>query len=135
MTDTYEQPKPKILLVDDDNFIVTMYAAAFAESGFETHAFLTAKEALQKLRDGYPADIIIFDLRMPEQDGFSFLECVRREHLVEYALRVALTNQSTDVERDHAKELGADVYLVKVMVTPAEVVNIVKDAFTHRHES
>ena len=124
--------KGTILLLDDDNFILTMYAAAFVQNGFQAQAVLSPNEALQLLRDGYIADAILFDIRMPELDGFSFLDAIRREHLAEKAVKVALTNQSSEVEKAHAEELGADQYLVKATVIPSEVVNMIEEALVRR---
>lgn len=126
------ETKGTILLLDDDNFILTMYTAAFVQSGFQAQAILSPNEALQILRDGFSPSAILFDIRMPELDGFSFLDAIRHEHLAENAVKVALTNQSSDVEKAHATELGADQYLVKATVIPSEVVNIIEEALVRR---
>jgi CheY-like chemotaxis protein len=130
---TAADTKGTILLLDDDNFILTMYSAAFAQSGFQVQAILSPNEALQLLRDGFVADAILFDIRMPEIDGFAFLDALRREQLGGKAVKVALTNQSSEVEKAHAMELGADQYLVKATVIPSEVVNIIAEALAFKN--
>ena len=129
---TAAETKGTILLLDDDNFILTMYTAAFVQSGFQAQAILSPNEALQLLRDGFTPDAILFDIRMPELDGFSFLDAIRHDHLAEKSVKVALTNQSSEVEKAHAEELGADQYLVKATVIPSEVVNIIEEAIIRR---
>ena len=69
--------------------------------------------------------VILFDLTMPELDGFTFLKMLSDEHLGQVALKIALTNQSDNVEKNKAAELGATLYIVKASMIPSEVVNTV----------
>lgn len=121
-----------VLLVDDDKFLLGMYATKFAAHGFDVQACLSAGDALKVLRGGFAADAILFDIMMPEQDGFSFLQSLRDERLYPNALKVALTNHPDDAERSHALSLGAEACLVKASTIPSEVVNIVGDALAKK---
>jgi CheY-like chemotaxis protein len=123
MTDT--QSKGSVLFIDDDKFLAEMYAMKFSKEGYAIQACLSAASALQALRDGLKPDVIMFDITMPEQDGFAFLEALRAEKLGEGTVKIALTNQNNDEEQKKATELGADKYLVKASLIPSEVVNIV----------
>ena len=127
MTDT-----KNILLVDDDKFLLDMYSMKFTQDGFTVQACVSGNDALESLRHGFAPVAILFDLTMPEKDGYEFLQNLRDEHLAEHALKLALTNQSTDAERAKALELGADDYLVKATLIPSEVVNTVKSALEKR---
>lgn len=118
--------KTNILLVDDDKFLLDMYAMKFTQQGFTVMSALSASDALSDLKQGFAADVILFDLIMPECDGFQFLEKLRAEKLGEKALKIALTNQSTDAEKAKAHELGADHFIVKATMIPSEVVNTVR---------
>lgn len=117
--------KMRVLLVDDDKFLVDMYAMKFAASGFEVQACISANEALQILRGGFLADAVVFDLIMPERDGFSFLSALGEEKLAPHAVRIALTNQGNDGEKAKAEGLGVGRYIVKASTIPSEVVNAV----------
>lgn len=112
-----------VLIVDDDKFLLDMYAMKFVQQGFTVEAFLSADQALATLRKGLTPDVILFDITMPERDGFSFLQALAEEKLGAHTLKVALTNQSLDAEKAKAKELGADDYFVKATMIPSEVVN------------
>ena len=118
----------KIVLIDDDKFLLETYATKFQQSGFDVRACLSVKAGLQALREGYAADAVIFDIVMPEQDGFSLLETLRAEKLAPNAKRIALTNQSDDTEKKRAEELGASLYLIKASMIPSEVVHTVSEA-------
>lgn len=117
--------KGNILLVDDDKFLIDMYAMKFTTAGFQVHACLSVGDALDVLRGGFAADAVIFDLVMPEHDGFSFLETLTAEHLAGTAVRIALTNQGNDAEKARAQTLGVDRYIVKASMIPSEVVSAV----------
>lgn len=125
MTDT---PNTKtILLTDDDKFLLDMYGMKFAQNGYKVELCLSANQALRVLRGGLKPDIILFDLTMPELDGFSFLKALSDEHLAEGVLKIALTNQSDESEKAKAAELGASSYIVKASMIPSEVVNTVNE--------
>lgn len=122
-----ETAQKNILLVDDDKFLADMYGLKFTNAGFSVHISLSAKDALQALRDGFKPDAILFDLTMPETDGFGFLQALNDGQLAQGALRIALTNQSDESERTKAEELGASRYIVKASMIPSEVVNTVTE--------
>ena len=116
-----------ILLVDDDKFLVDMYGLKFTAAGFAVHICLSGRDALQVLREGLKPDAIIFDITMPELDGFGFLQALIDGHLAEGVLKIALSNQSDESEKAKAAELGASRYIVKASTIPSEVVNTVSE--------
>lgn len=124
--------KGKVLLTDDDKFLLDMYSMKFTQQGYTVEACLSVDDALRVLHEGYAPDAIIFDIAMPERDGFSFLQALHDEHLALNALRAALTNQSDDAEKSKALSLGAELYLIKASMIPSEVVNIVEEALTKK---
>ncbi len=110
-------------MVDDDKFLADMYAMKFTQQGYEVQSHLAACDALASLRGGFDPDVVLFDLIMPECDGFAFLDSMHNEKLAARAVKIALTNQSSDAEAARAKELGADAFLIKATLLPSEVVN------------
>ena len=117
--------KGSVLLVDDDKFLVDMYSMKFVHEGYSVQACLSTADAIDSLKSGFTADAILFDLTMPERDGFSFLQALRDEKVAQNAVLIALTNQSDDAEKQKASEFGAHRYIVKASMIPSEVVNIV----------
>lgn len=113
---------PTVLLVDDDKFLLDMYSMKFTKEGFAVQAALSVSAAIEVLRGGFAADAVLFDITMPERDGYALLIALRDEHLAPSAKKIALTNQGTDAEKAKAIELGADLYLVKASMIPSEVV-------------
>jgi DNA-binding response OmpR family regulator len=117
--------KGSVLLVDDDKFLLDMYAMKFTQQGYTVHASLSVSDGLDVLRKGFVADAVVFDLIMPGSDGFAFLDSMRAEALASQAVKIALTNQSDESDQSHARSLGADACFVKASMIPSEVVNMV----------
>lgn len=128
MTDT----KTKILLVDDDKFLADMYSMKFTQEGYDVTACLSVQDALAAIKKGFQPDAILFDIVMPVMDGFAFLQTLKAESLSAGALKIALTNQSDDSEREKALQLGADRYIVKATMIPSEVVSTVAEALSKK---
>lgn len=112
-------------MVDDDKFLLDMYVMKFMREGYDVHGCVSVADALESLSKGFAADAIVFDIIMPGLDGFAFLEAMKEKKLGEGAVKIALTNQSSESDQTHAHDLGADLCLVKASMIPSEVVNTV----------
>ena len=66
-----------IVIVDDDNKVLQYLKSVIKGSGYETHEFIQAEEALTYIQTGGIVQAIILDLMMPGMDGFEFLDRVR----------------------------------------------------------
>lgn len=117
----------KILIVDDDSFLLDMYALKFSQSGFEVTTALGALPALEKLRAGFVPDLILLDIVMPVVDGFEFLEKMKTESLVPGAMRIILSNRGQEADIKRGQEFGIAGYIVKAATTPAEVITKVNE--------
>ena len=117
----------KILIVDDDRFLLDMYTLKFKEQGYEVTSALGSIDALDKLSNGLAPHVILLDVVMPAMDGFEFLQKIKNDNLAEGTKVVILSNlgQQSDIEK--GKELGADGYIVKASATPSEVVEKVRE--------
>ncbi|MDP3965739.1 MAG: response regulator [bacterium] len=129
-TDT--APKTGVLLVDDDKFLLDMYVMKFTAKGYDVHACLSVSDALKTLRGGFKPDAIVFDVIMPEHDGFYFLTTIAAENLRGGAAIIGLTNESGDDAKAKITELGADKTIVKATMIPSEVVNTVEEEIAKR---
>jgi DNA-binding response OmpR family regulator len=115
-----ENKQLKILLVDDDRFLLDMYSLKFKKSGFDIDVVGNSATALEKLRVGNIYDILILDIIIPTMDGLELLKTIREEKILPNAAVIMLTNQSDDSEK--AKSLGIDGYIIKATTIPSEVV-------------
>ena len=112
----------KILLTDDDQFLVNMYESKFKRFGHKVVSAASGEETLRKLKEGYKPDIIILDVVMPKMDGLEVLKSIREGKMAEGAAVVILSNQGNSEEIEKAKKLGIDGYIVKAALIPSEVV-------------
>lgn len=112
----------KVLLVDDDDFLVSMYTHKFEHEGDEVQSASSTAEALHVLRSGYQPDVIAFDVVMPQQNGFDLVQAIKNENLVGHAHLVALTNQWENENRVRAEELGVNAYIIKAESVPSDIV-------------
>lgn len=113
----------KILLVDDDKFLLDMYSTKFNEKGFDVTAVFGGTDALSKLEEGLAPEIILTDIVMPVMDGFELLAEIKSKKLAPQASVIVLSNLGQKEDFDKGSELGADGYIVKATSTPTEVVN------------
>ena len=123
------EEKIKILLVDDDSFLLNMYAMKFGKSNCEVKTAGNGNDALNLLKDGYKPEILVFDLIMPEMDGFTIYENVKKNNYAPGAVAIVLTNQGLSSDINRAKELGFHGYIVKATTIPSEVVEEVLDIY------
>lgn len=114
----------KIYLVDDDKFLLDLYAVKFRNAGHDVSVFGGGEELLTALRkEGVSApNAILLDIIMPGMSGFETLETVRKEKLAQGTKVIILSNQGQNSDIEKAKELLADGYIIKASAIPSEVL-------------
>ena len=117
--------KKKILLVEDDSFIIEIYTTRLEEAGFEIESALDGESAIRRLKEK-EFDLVLLDIVLPNLTGFEFLERIRNKEKLKNVKVLVLSNlgQKTDVNK--AEKLGAIKYLIKAHYTPSEIAEEVK---------
>ncbi len=115
------------MIVDDDSFLLDMYALKFEQGGFDVTTCMGSDKALQKLQEGYVPDLMLLDVVMPVMNGFEFLQKIKEEKLAENSIKIILSNRGQASDIEDGKKYGAHDYIVKANSTPAEVVEKVKE--------
>ncbi len=126
-----EQNK-KILIVDDDNFLLDMYSLKFSKSNFEVVSALGPEVALDKLRSGYAPDVMLLDIVMPVMDGFELMEKMKEENLATTTIKIILSNRGQPSDIARGESLGAAGYIVKASSTPTEVIEKVNSIISEK---
>jgi len=123
----------KILIIDDDNFLLDMYAMKFKKEGFEVVAISDAEAALGQLKEEtIKPKIVLFDLIMPKMDGLTFLKELYNLKIADKFVKIVLSNQGQQADVDIANKIGVDGYIVKALYTPSEVVKQVIEIFNKK---
>ncbi len=111
----------RLYLVDDDRFLLDMYAVKFKAAGHEVTAFSGGEEVLKALRENPAPDALLIDIVMPGMTGLEILEVIKREQLAKTMKIIVLSNQGQESDITSAKELGAHGYIIKASAIPSEV--------------
>lgn len=122
--DENQKPK-KVLLVEDDDSLASVYLTRFEAEGFTVKRVPNGEEALAATLEFRP-DIILLDVMMPKVSGFDVLDILRNTPETANVRIVMLTALSQESDKARAQELGVDDYLVKSQVVIADVVERVK---------
>jgi CheY-like chemotaxis protein len=125
----------KILLVDDDKFLLDIYAIKFAKAGYDVKSADSTEAGLKIIKDGYGPDVIMTDIVMPVMDGFEFVSKIRNEKLVPESIIIMLTNQGAPDDIYRAKKLNADGYIVKATTIPSEVLDEVERIIKNKNKA
>ncbi|MFH1192389.1 MAG: response regulator [bacterium] len=122
-----EQRKRKILIIDDDNFLINLYIKKFQDSGFEVFTALAGEKGIELAKKHCP-DIIILDVLLPEMDGYDVLKELKRNSITASIPVVMLTNFFQKEDIDKFLKLDIKDYLIKSHFMPSEVVAKVEKA-------
>lgn len=116
----------KILLVEDDDALASVYQTRLAAEGFDLKRVPNGEDALAAALE-YKPDLILLDVMMPKVSGFDVLDILRNTPQTANVRVIMLTALSQDSDRERAMSLGVDDYLVKSQVVIADVVAKVKE--------
>ena len=117
--------KKKILLVEDDTALASVYRARLELEGFDVKEVNNGEEALAATLDYHP-DLILLDAMMPKISGFDVLDILRNTPETANVRIVMLTALSQPKDKERAEGLGVDDYMVKSQVVIGDVVSRIK---------
>lgn len=115
----------KVLLVEDDDALASVYQTRLQAEGFNIKRVPNGEDALATTLE-YKPDLILLDVMMPKVSGFDVLDILRNTPETVNVKVVMLTALSQDADKERAKNLGVDDYLVKSQVVIADVVDKIK---------
>ena len=102
----------KILLVDDEEQLVSIMESVLREEGFAVKKLLSAEEALKTFAT-YSPDLVISDVRMEEMDGFTLFEKIKKLKGSKSVPFIFLTALDDRLGQQKANKLGATAYVSK----------------------
>ena len=102
----------RILVVDDDADLRDLACFVFENAGFMVNTAVDGDDALAKARVLMP-DLILLDVMMPDVDGFTVCEILRRNTATAHIPIILLTALGSQLSRVRGMELGATDYFTK----------------------
>ncbi|HEY8999337.1 MAG TPA: response regulator [Candidatus Saccharimonadales bacterium] len=115
----------RILLVEDDDALASVYQVRLVAEGFEVQRVANGEDALATAV-AFKPDLVLLDVMMPKVSGFDVLDILRNTPETANLKIIMLTALSQDSDKQRAKELGVDDYLVKSQVVITDVVAKIK---------
>ena len=104
--------KQKILIVDDDNNIAELVALYLTKECFETKIVNDGEEALKQFHIFHP-DLILLDIMLPGEDGYSILESLKSSRDTRGIPVIMVTAKEAEFDKVKGLEGGADDYITK----------------------
>ncbi len=106
------EPKPKILIVEDDLDVADMLNAYFRVQGYEVFTVNWGEDGVRAASTSRP-DLMILDIRLPDIDGYEVARRLRSDRKTNAIPIIFLTEKRDRADRLHGLELGADDYITK----------------------
>lgn len=114
--------KKKVLVVDDEQSIVTLLKYNLEQSGYEVLTAYDGAEGIELVENEHP-DLLVLDLMLPVMDGIEVCKQLRQKQI--HIPIIMLTAKDEEFDKVLGLELGADDYMTKPF-SPREVVARVK---------
>lgn len=115
----------KILLVDDDESLLMLFASVFRKNDLDTVTATTGKGGLDKAKSE-KIDLIVLDQILPDMPGVEVLKTLKADPVTKDIPVIALSNFSQQDLVKEALNNGAKDYVFKYQVEPLDLVNKIK---------
>ena len=120
----------KILLIEDDAYIRSLYEDVLRHAGFEITAAVDGEDALSKASSVTGFDLVLLDIMLPKLTGMEVLKAFREDSSpMKNTPIYLLTNLGEDTVAKEAYKMGADGYLLKAKYLPKELIAEVNKFF------
>ncbi len=105
-------PKRTVVLIDDSATVHALFKRSLKDIEIELITYKLADEAVQYLRENKP-DLLFLDIIMPDKDGLTFLQELRKIPLHHNTRVIIITSKDYAQDRIIAERLGAMEFIVK----------------------
>ena len=120
-----QNDKQKVLVVEDDEFLLELYSTKLKMEGFQVFSAGDGERGLRLAKEKKP-DLVLLDIVLPKIDGLEVLRKLKKDGETAYIPIVLLTNLSQKDEVSEGLKAGAEDYLIKAHFMPSEVVDKIK---------
>ena len=120
--------KKKILIVEDEEYLADMYKMKFEHEGYDVKVAEDGETGIELAKSEQP-DLVLLDIVLPKMNGFQVMHALREDPKTKKLKVYYLSNLGQDEEIEQGMREGADGYLIKTDVTPAQLVECVEKIF------
>ena len=121
----------RVLLVDDSQVALQQTLNVLRQLGFDCTAVRSAQAALQQLHEyhqaGMPFELLVSDIEMPELDGYSLVQEIRRSPDIAGTYVLLHTSLDSTMNTEKARSVGANAVLTKF--SSVDLTQALLDAF------
>ena len=104
--------KGKILVVDDEIYIVHILDFSLGMEGYEVVTALDGEQALERVAEQKP-DLIVLDIMMPKLDGYEVCKSIKSNAATQHIPVILLSAKGRNVDQKLGFDVGADDYITK----------------------
>jgi len=104
--------KGRILVVDDEIYIVHILDFSLGMEGYEVVTALDGEQALERVAEQKP-DLIVLDIMMPKLDGYETCKVLKSKEETRDIPVILLSAKGRNVDQKTGFEVGADDYITK----------------------
>ncbi len=126
------QESAKILIVDDDPDILEFLEYNLKKEGYTVYSAPNGKEAL-KVADKYLPELILLDVMMPEMDGITTCQEIRKNKKLAESHIIFLTARIEEYSEIAGFSAGADDYINKP-IKPGALLSRIKAIFKRKNK-
>ncbi|MBL0357530.1 MAG: response regulator [Chitinophagaceae bacterium] len=106
----------KILVVDDDPYILMSLEFLMKKNGFDVMVARNGAEALDLVEKQLP-DLVLLDIMMPDVDGYEICKHIKNSKKLKEAKVVFMSAKSKEADIKKGYDLGASLYITKPFST------------------
>lgn len=114
--------KAKILAVEDDKYLASIYQMKLKNQGYNVELATNGEEGLGKAKTFQP-DLILLDLMMPVMDGYAMLNELKKDPKLKDIKVIILTNLGQEGDIQQAVDHGVLDYVVKTDTATTEIID------------
>jgi len=104
--------KGRILVVDDEIYIVHILDFSLGMEGYEVLTALDGEQALERLKSDKP-DLIVLDIMMPKLDGYEVCKTIKANAATQNIPVILLSAKGRNADQKMGFDVGADDYITK----------------------
>lgn len=114
-----------VLVVDDSATMRQMVTYTLSNAGYQVVEAGNGKEAVRKLNGGAKPDLVVTDLNMPEMDGITLIQEIRKMAALKFTPILMLTTESADDKKKAGQAAGATGWIVKPF-NPDQMLKVIQ---------